>query len=403
MRNGSLAASRAPRRMVVLAVLIALVVLPGCSRLNKLLGRPTVAAAKPVLRIGLVGAPDGPQGLEGFYSGDGAQLAVDTIDGAGGVLWHGRRYDLALTFSGGDAMTRVRELSFASPPIVALIGPDDSASVIATETVPVTADVPEFTLATDPAITDPSQDQNDSLIFRVRPPDTAWAQAAARYAIERLGARSIALVLTSNPYGVRGGSAVNAALSALGTTPATVISLAPGLVDASGQVSAIQASGADTIICACTDGEAATLAQALHAASWPGHFVDTALDADFMAEAGPAGNGVVGVTSWTASNATPGNAAFVAAFQKQSGTMPDAHAAALYDAVTLIAAGIKAVGANHDALARYFAGLRGIAGVQGMFDAIGASQAYDSVGDLATALDIVRDDNGQMTLLAALP
>lgn len=381
-------------------IAIVLIALAGCTR-PSLRGAVPTADPRPVLRIGLVGASPGPGALEGAYTGDAAELAIDQINQAGGVIWQSAHYRLALAFgNGGDLTTQVQALVVAAPPIVALLGPDESAPALATGPLAVRAQVPQLTISTGAVLADPAQRPGDQWTFRMRPPDAEWARAVTRAAIEQLGGHVIAVAALTSEYGRQGAATILATLAELGRAPTAQVALAPGLADPAAAVAQILAAHPDTLICWSTEPEAATLVRALHAARWHGQFVVGAVDGDLIALAGQDGEGIVGATNWTPEQASPADAAFLAAYQARYGQMPDEHAAAMYDAVGLLAAALAAVGPDHAALAAYLAHVSGYQGVQGRYDAKHARSLLGAPGDLTARLDIVRIQNAQPTIIA---
>lgn len=368
--------------------------LVGCARLNALLSK-TMTPVVPTWQIGIIGAAYGPGGLEGSYSGNGAQLAIDQVNTRGGVVWHGTHYRLAPVFSGAAAPAdRVRDLVFRVPVPVAILGPDESDAALAVMPLVAQTQIPMLTLATAPALTDPTQAPTPPQIFRVRPPLVAWARAVAQYAAQSNGPLVVATI--TNDYGRAGAAAIATALSSAHVMPAAQIALAPGLNDASAPVAQALAARPATILCWSTEAEAATFLRGLRAAGWSGQFVLGQVDPDFMALAGTDGNGVVGAMAWYPALTTPDSQAFTAAYIKRFGMQPDEHAAALYDSVQILAAGLATVGPDRTALAHWLANLNNFSGVTGTYSA-SAATAYGTVGDLTTTLHLVRVDNGQVS------
>ena len=381
------------RSIFSLFCLVALT-LSGCAQLKALAGGGTTASL-PTFQVGIVGAALGPGGVEGSYSANGAQLAMDAINAQGGVVWQGQHYQLTPTFSGASAVVdRVRDFTSRIPPIVALLGPDESDAAVAALPLIASTRIPTLTLALDDTLTDSAKNQQALSLFRVRPPQAAWAQALATYAMQHANG-PIALASIDNDYGHTGAATLITALAAAKVTPVAQITLPAGMDDASQQVNAIKAAHANTVLCWSTEAEAATLLHALHAASWQGQFLLGQADADFIALAGPDGDGVLGLQSWSPALTDVASQAFVAAYTHRFGTAPDDHAAAMYDAVHLLAAGLASVGPDHDALTHYLATLSGYNGVTGLYT---ASQQ----GNLTTTLHLMLIQHGAVTDVATL-
>jgi branched-chain amino acid transport system substrate-binding protein len=375
--------------------------LSGCSQLHQLLHSPPSTPAATPLMLGYIGAAVGPGGFEGNFTKNALQLAIGDINGAGGVMWQGRRYHLASTHIDSlDVTQQMRSLIFLNPSPIAILGPDESGPVAQTQAIAQSAHIPEVTIATAPDLTDPSKDQNDTMIFRARASDVALARAVATYAVQHLNAREIALATIDSDYGHGGGDVIAHTLAALNVTPATQVTLEPTTFDVTAQVAQIQTAHSDTVICWSTEIEAANLLHSLRVAGWRGHFVVGMADADFIALAGADGEGVVGATTWSAADASEMSRQFLQQYMQRFGSVPDEHAAAMYDAVQLIAAAVRTVGPDRAAIARYLSTVTDYTGLQGEFDAVGANKALGSQGDLTTALDIVQIHAGQQIVVS---
>lgn len=390
------------QRGLMLGVCVGASLLAGCSKLNALLGK-TTKTALPVLYIGLVGTSDGPGGLEGSYSGNGALFAVDAINAAGGVAWHGQHYTLALVFGGGqDIAARVASIAFATPTIMAMLGPDDSAPALAALPITGSVHMPVLTLATAPDITDPAANHQASNVFRLRPSAAIYAQTVAQFVARQAKAPKVALALLDADYGQLARPLLDKALVAAGVVPVTNVVLPPGALDVSQQVRQVLAANADTVVCWSTAYEAAALVSGLRAAGWHGTFVDGMVDTDFVALAGPAGDGTVGAVSWLPELSSTANQHFVPAYTKRFGLAPDEHAAAMFDAITLLAHGVAAVGTDRVQLTGYLHSVKAT-GVTGLYDATAGARLTGAPGELLTTATLVRVQAGVLVPLPLAP
>ncbi|MBA3824415.1 MAG: ABC transporter substrate-binding protein [Ktedonobacterales bacterium] len=362
-------------------------ILSGCARLHALAGNAT--ATPPTWALGLVGAGLGPGGVEGSYSGNGAQLAIEQVNAHGGILWHGTRYQLATVFSGASAVSdRVRELLGHDPPIVALLGPDENDAAVAAMPLLASAGLPTLTLAMASELTAPPQNGGTPTILRLRPALTTWAAALANYAVQSGG--TFVLASEDDPYGHAGA----AALAAAGPHPAAQVNVPPGMIDATASVSAILALHASTVLCWGAEAEAATLLHALHGAGWAGQFLVGAVDATFIALAGRDAAGVVGGITWSPDLTDTASRQFTAAYVQRFGALPDEHAAALYDAVNLLSATLAQVGPDHAALLAALLALPSTAGVAGTYRGTAS-------GDLLAAPHLVNVQGTTVRLLGS--
>ena len=386
------------RRMTVV-LLLATVGLSGCGKLNTLLGRATPIPLGAILRIGLIGPMPGLGDFEGGYTGNAALLAIEQVKASGGIPWAGKRYQLSIVHGAGvDADNQMRGLVFATLAPIAIIGPDESGPAVAALPIAQSAHIPQLTIATDTTLTDPTKNQNDTTIFRMRPSDLAQARAVTTYAVRSLDARSITVATIDSDYGRFGATTIAQEIASLGGAVPTQTTMSPGTGDVSKAVQAVMANHSDTVICWSPDFEASLLAHTLHAAGWHGNFVVGVADADFIALAGSDGDGAIGAISWTPTAPSVLSQTFVAQYTKRFGNTPDEHAAATYDAVQLIISAIENVGPAPDAINHYLAHLSNQAGVQGMYDAR-AGATLGAQGDLIATPLLVSIRGGKVTIL----
>jgi branched-chain amino acid transport system substrate-binding protein len=376
------------QRWRVMAGLLLVCWLGACARPHVLAGNAT--ATPPTWSVGLVGADWGPGGVEGSYSGNGAQLAIEQINAHGGIAWGGQHYQLSSVFSGASTVTdRVRDLLGHTPPIIALLGPDESATAVATLPLLASAGIPVLTPAIAPELTDPTKNGNARMILRLRPTLPAWASALASYATSHAGG-PIVLATEDNDYGNAGA----AALVAAGLNATAQVSLAPGVVDASAAVSTITGAHTATVICWAAEAETATLLHALRGAGWGGQFLVSATDATFIALAGGDAAGTIGLATWSPDLTDTTSQQFIAAYQARYGNLPDEHAAALYDAVNLLAAALARVGPDHAALANALLALPNTVGVAGTYHGT-------ATGDLLATPRLVTVANNKVQLFGS--
>ncbi len=371
--------------------------LAGCHPHLNLTATTPGTGTTDTINLGLIGAAAGPGAVEGSYTGDATQLAVTTINANGGVAWQGHRYQLALKYGNGSDVTSMTDgLLAATPPILALLGPDESDAALTASVLAGRAGVPELTIAVDPALTAPSQ--GPATLFRVRPPATAWAQAIASYAATQAHPHGLAIATLDDDFGRTGLHTIETTLAQHGLAPVANVLLTPGLLDASLPAAAVQGAQADAVLCWSTAPEAAQLLHRLRAIGWQGQWLMGMIDGDFVALAGNDGAGSVGAINWAAGVTTPANQNFISAFQQHYGMVPDEHAAAAYDAVQLVAGAIAAVGPQRDAVANYLAHLHAVSGLQGTFDS-NVATTLGTQGDLSLNLVLVRVHDGVMVPL----
>jgi ABC-type branched-subunit amino acid transport system substrate-binding protein len=301
---------------------------------------PTAAAAPAaqtatVLPIGYLGTNTSP-------TAQGAQLAIDQINSAGG-------------FQGSDGVTYKFDLTtLANPPtadslagsiaamtaqgVVAILGPDTNA--LMTQDIIQTligTGVPVLTGATIDALTD--TDTVD-VLFRLRAPERVYSFALASYLLGDLGLSSFVLVQT-NVESTEALLDFESSLSGAGVRAAGKVQLANevGLED---QGNAVLGLNPEAVVMWGAPEDAALLLNLLRDGGWEGVFVyrqaEEAAQAKILPDA--LGDGVIGVTSW--SFAYPGQAAriFLNDYLLAFGQVPGPLSAAAYDALWYLRATI---------------------------------------------------------------
>lgn len=194
------------------------------------------------LRIGVLFDTSGPLGDFGSTGEDGARLAAEHIDAAGGVL--GGIVDLRFGDSQTDVDVAVREARrlVEVDGVHALIGPLGSAAAeIVVTTVSAAARIPTLSpTATAPGL---SLMSDDGFFFRGTASDAAQAPILATLARD-LGARHAAVFFQDDTYG-RG---LSAAFAADFEGETTLVPVEEGQTDFSTALDAAAGAGADLLV-----------------------------------------------------------------------------------------------------------------------------------------------------------
>ncbi|MBI3333479.1 MAG: branched-chain amino acid ABC transporter substrate-binding protein [Candidatus Omnitrophica bacterium] len=177
----------ASTRLLVASVAIALTMGAGCGK------------GQPVIKIGFAGPLTGDQAAQGTDMLHGAELAVDQAAAAGPIV-PGLRVELAaLDDARNPAMAvSVAKRLAADPNVVAVVGHLNSSC-----TKPASAIYHEAgVLHVNPVSSNPEiSRQGFDNFFRICPTDDLQGPAAARFAMERLGARRIFVIDDLTTYG----------------------------------------------------------------------------------------------------------------------------------------------------------------------------------------------------------
>ena len=359
--------STAPRAGTLLLALAALGALagPGCRRSDEP-ARPGAPGSDEVL-VGVLGPLTGRAAAYGISQRDGAVLAVEEVDAAGGAA--GARIRLVFADDGADqtrAGALARDLADRDG-VAAIVGAINSDCTHQVEMVAAKLHFPQLTTAsTDPSVTD----TGSPWIFRCLADDVLQAKALTARIFAAPRARSLALLSQNNRYGRMGIAEVAQAAQAAGVPVALREGFDSGTADFSGLAARTAAAKPEAVVVWSLYREGAGLVAALRAAGVTAAVFagDGLVSPEFPRLAGAAAEGVV-VTYPFDPDASPRAQDFVRRFTARFGHAPDSFAAHAHDAVTCLAAAAARAGSWDRARLR---------------DALAATKAHPGVtGDLA--------------------
>ena len=190
----------------------------------------------------------GPGADAGRYALNGAKLALDAVNKAGGVL--GKPVEIVTeddqTTNPGAVLAFSKLAS--QPDIVAFIG-----SIRSTQNQAMAPDIlktakPVCFGGTDPELTH----MGNPWLLRFRPNDSYSARVIADYGIRTLGKKKWAVVHSTDAFGAAGAKYLNASLGKAGATVSLDQGYANQSQDFTPVVLAIRQSGADVIGTYCT-------------------------------------------------------------------------------------------------------------------------------------------------------
>jgi ABC-type branched-subunit amino acid transport system substrate-binding protein len=311
-----------------------------------------VGAQQPVFRIGVL------DDETGFIS-KGAQLAVQEINAAGGVRGaDGTFFQLELIIqpTGGGTNLPNAVANLAQANIIAALGPATNGEVINGMAQLQSLNVPVFTPATNDSIL--ITDTTDRL-FRSRAAQILQGQALAVNLINERGLRSIAVVQldvesTDNVVGFA------SAAQALGVTPQVLLlqsavnDLATTIVQSNPQVAVVFGN----------PELAGELFALVRQAGWTGVIAYDQVSSEDAVNNIPLSlrTGILSTTTWPFTATDASSDAFLGNYVRAFGEIPDAIAAASYDAVHLLSTAIGQPGELLNNLPQ----LDNIPGVQGL-------------------------------------
>jgi branched-chain amino acid transport system substrate-binding protein len=221
---------------IVLASLIA-----ACGSGESTTNEPGASDTSPI-RIGVVGPMTGLAAFVGKNMVEGIQLAIDDINGDGGLL--GRRVEFVIRddeFDPAKTGTAVREL-LDKEEVAALFGPASTTSYLSISRLIQDAKVPTWVIMAGPELTETV----NPYAFRAFIPDTLEIDALAEYAAKRY--QRIAIVTGTDAEGSSFAKATTAALRERGRTPVATATFAQDETDFSPLVLKVKQADADAVI-----------------------------------------------------------------------------------------------------------------------------------------------------------
>ncbi|MFL5272955.1 MAG: ABC transporter substrate-binding protein [Anaeromyxobacteraceae bacterium] len=283
----------------------------------------------------------------GAALGNGAHLAAEEINAAGGVL--GRK--LALVDADDEArpekgVQAVKDL-LDREHVVALVGPGNTGVANALATLANERHVPLVVpSATGNKVNELFAEAPANYVFRLAASDAVQSSMMVTEAFAARGRSKAAILADDSPYGAQGRARVEALIAKRGLAPAYVGTFKVGDRDMIPQVTAAKAAGADVILLYALGAEAAAVARSLEKIGWRAEVIGTwnLSNPAFLEGAGLFGDGAVTPQTFVEAGASePAQEQFVAGYRKRYGVAHVAMAPAAaqaYDAVHLLALAI---------------------------------------------------------------
>ncbi len=311
------------------------------------------AAGDDVIRIGAYGPLTGGSAAKGNAFKNGAYLAAEEINAAGGVL--GRKI---LLVDGDDEAKPEKCMqivkSFVEKEhVVAIVGGANTGVCSASTQLTNERHVPHlFTAATGNKVNELFPQFPQNYVFRIGASDALQSEMMVTEAFAARGKTKAALLCDESPLGVQGRARVEALIAKRGLKPAYVGTFKVGDVDMTAQVKAARDAGAELLLVHAQGAEAAAVARSLEKIGWRAPMIGTwnLSSPEFLERAGPYGEGaIMPQTFIEASAAEPAELKFIEAYRKRYGRphvdMGPA-AAQAYDAVHFVALAIRQAGST---------------------------------------------------------
>jgi branched-chain amino acid transport system substrate-binding protein len=327
------------------------------------------------IKIGVAAPYTGDTADGGIQIWQGAQLAADEVNAAGGLL--GKKVEIVPADDGADPTkaTTVAQ-GLISDGVVAVVGHKDSGVSIPASAVYHSADIVEVT-PTSSNVQLTAQGFDD--VFRVCPVDATQGPLLAELLIQKLNMNKIAVIYANTAYGMGLAQQFQQRAAQLGVTPVTAQRINRGDKDFSSALQVIQPLAPQAIFYAGSLPEAIIIVQQMKEMGIKATFVggDTLFQPEFIVQTGTAAEGAY-VSSFfpdmlDAQGSTAQN--WVSEYRDAFKRDPGGNSSGGYVAAQAIFQAIK--NANSDDPASIKAAMKNLS-----MDSLIGHIAFDSKGDL---------------------
>ena len=345
-----------------------------------------------VIKVGWIGALSGDQAPWGKCESQALQMYIDEQNAAGGVL--GKQLELVTYDTKCDANESVNAVKrlIANDGVVAILGPNASASAIAIKGALNEGKVPDIaTVATNPEITVNKDGSINEFNFRVCFTDPYQGAVAGGYAADEMGAKTAAVLYdVASDYSQGFTEFFVETFEAKGGKVVAQEGFKAGDTDFRPQLTKIKEADPDVILMPYFYKEVALSANQAR---------ELGIDAVFMGGdgwpsdtlfemAGPAIEGSYVVNHFDYND--PAAAEITAAYQEKYQVAPEINAYMVHDAFDLLVAAIEKAGsADSEAIAAALTQVE-VVGVTGTIKL--GEDTHDPVGKEASMQQIVKSD-----------
>ena len=297
------------------------------------------------VKVGAVSCLTGELSTFGVSSIQGARLAVDGLNGNGGLL--GQKLELLVEDNGskaGEAATIARKL-LTQDHVVAILGDLTSSATMEVAPLAQAAGVPLLT----PTATGEEITRIGDYIFRSCFLNSFSGQAMARFALDRFNAtRAVVLTDVKQDYSIGLAAVIKAYFQGHGGKDLLELSFSSGDTDFRAQLTRARAFRPDVIFVPAYYPEAGLILRQARQLEIKSRFVGgEGWDSPTLLQvAGKSADGTYYVNHFSAANPKPDVQAFVHAYRQRYGTAPDALAALWYDGARLVADAISRAGST---------------------------------------------------------
>ncbi len=301
------------------------------------------------IKIALVSPFTGLGSILGEYIKEGALLAVDEINAAGGV--NGEQINVAIYDDQADpsvAANVVRRALFDDK-VIAIFGPNMSSAVLGVHALAQQNKTPMLVGATSPTFRHTAV--GNDYLFRLRADDGVKVDQLVKYAAEVLGIKKPGIIYGSTDYCTAALDVAEKGFPSYGIEIVAAEQMREGDKDATGQLLNLKKAGMDGLIGLTHEGEAAVVVKLMRQLQINVPIIGFSAWGvpAFTDLAGDAAVGVYSVQGFNATDTDPAVVEFVNDYEAKWNREPSDPAQCYYDGIYLLAEAIKSAGSTDGA------------------------------------------------------
>jgi branched-chain amino acid transport system substrate-binding protein len=347
--------------------------------------------AADTIKIGMTAPITGPAAESGRNQTQGAKLALDEVNKAGGVL--GKKVELVIeddqTTNPGIIMAFSKLAGDKDIP--AFISSIRSTQVNAMSPDVMKVGKPVMIGGTDPTLTH----MGNPWYFRTRPNDSYSSRVMVDYGVNTLGKKKWAIIYSTDAFGTGGKDGVVAALKTIGITPVLVQGYTNNSQDFTPVALAIKRSGADVMASYITfEPDLGIFAKQLRQLGvnipWIGSATNMSTTA--LRLAGSTMYGTFTVADFTRESC-PASKAYADKYDAAYKLKADHFSAWAYDAMHILALAINnAKSLDPQKIRQALVAIKNYQGAEGTYN-------FDKNGDGLHGYNVVKNVNGQIVFV----
>ncbi|MBK8338252.1 MAG: branched-chain amino acid ABC transporter substrate-binding protein [Sterolibacteriaceae bacterium] len=334
----------------LLLSLAAATMLVACGKKEDKTPAAGAADALVVVKIGAASPLTGPQAHIGVDIRNGTQLAVDDLN-ASGLMVGGKKLKLELIAEDDEAnptkATTVAQ-KLVDAKVVAVVGHFNSGASIPASKIYSDAGIVQIS----PGSTNPKYTQQGfKTTYRVVANDDQQGPVGAQFAVQKIGAKNIAVIDDSTAYGQGLANTFEAKAVALGATVVAREHTTDKDTDFTAILTAIKAKNPDLVFFGGIDTQAGPMAKQMAGLGIKAKFLggDGMQTPNFIKLAGDSAEGAMASIPGLPKDKMPGGKAFLDRFKAKYNAEVELFAPMGYDAVFVIAEAMKRAGSTEPA------------------------------------------------------